>query len=136
MHKFADAVFGTYNSKIALYYIIKLGQIIHNKGIFLNLFRNLKSDLSLAPGPFLVCKGCFEIFTKSKKGSGTSFWCTFSAWFFHKNVLYILILYQWTQFQCHTFFLSQDIKQNVLLSSYLDTPTPCSYQAGWDANQN
>ena len=31
-----------------------------------------------------------------------------------------LILYQWTKFQYHTFFLSQDIKQNVLLSSYLD----------------
>ena len=31
-----------------------------------------------------------------------------------------LILYQWTKFQCHTFFPSQDIKQNVLLSSYLD----------------
>ena len=24
-------------------------------------------------------------------------------------------------FQCHTLFLSQDIKQNVLLSSYLDS---------------
>ena len=32
-----------------------------------------------------------------------------------------LILYQWTKFQCHTFFTSQDIKQNVLLSSYLDS---------------
>ena len=32
-----------------------------------------------------------------------------------------LILYQWTKFQHHTFFLSQDIKQNVLLSSYLDS---------------
>ena len=32
-----------------------------------------------------------------------------------------LILYQWTKFQCHTFFPSQDIKQNVLLSSYLNS---------------
>ena len=32
-----------------------------------------------------------------------------------------LILYQWTEFQCHTLFLSQDIKYNVLLSSYLDS---------------
>ena len=48
----------------------------------------------------------------------------FSALFLHdlpiKNVLY-LILYQWIKFQCHTFFPSQDIKQNVLLSSYLDS---------------
>ena len=27
-----------------------------------------------------------------------------------------LILYQWTKFQCHTLFHSQDIKQNVFLS--------------------
>ena len=32
-----------------------------------------------------------------------------------------LIIYQWTKFQCHTQFLSQDINQNVLLSSYLDS---------------
>ena len=68
---------------------------------------------------FLACNGCFGLFTKIKKGSGTSFWCTFSAWFFHKNVPY-LILYQWTKFQCHALFLSQDIKQNVLLNFYLD----------------
>ena len=39
---------------------------------------------------------------------------------FHENVPY-LILYQWTKFQCHIFFASQDIKQNVLLSSFLDS---------------
>ena len=50
---------------------------------------------------------------------GISFWCTFSAWFSHANVPY-LILYQLTKFQCHIFFASQDIKRNVLLSSYLD----------------
>ena len=31
-----------------------------------------------------------------------------------------LILYQWTKFQRHNLFLPQDIKQNVLLSSYSD----------------
>ena len=67
---------------------------------------------------FPACNGCFGLFTKIKKGSGTSFWCTFSVWFFHKNVSF-LILCQWTQCQCHTFFPSQDIKQNVSLSSYL-----------------
>ena len=39
--------------------------------------------------------------------------------FFHKNVSY-LMLYRWPKFQCHTLFLSQDIKQNMLLSSCLD----------------
>ena len=34
---------------------------------------------------------------------------------------YDLIFYQWTKFQSHTFFASQGIKQNVLLSSYLDS---------------
>ena len=68
---------------------------------------------------FLACNGCFGLFSKITKGSGASFWCTFSAWFFHKNVPY-LILYQWTKFQCHNLLLSQDIKQNVLLNSYLD----------------
>ena len=69
---------------------------------------------------FLACNGCFGLFSKIKKGSGASFWCIFSAWFFHKNVLY-LILYQSTRFQCHTLILSQDIKHNVLLSSYSDS---------------
>ena len=54
-----------------------------------------------------------------KKGSGTSSWYTFYACFFHKNVPYF-ILYQLIKFQRHTFFPSHGIKQNVLLSSYLD----------------
>ena len=56
---------------------------------------------------------------KLKRGLGQFFGAHFLHDFFHKNVPY-LILYQWTKFQCHTLFLSQDIKQNVLLSSYLD----------------
>ena len=62
----------------------------------------------------------FWVVYQIKKGPGTSFWCTFPAWFFHKNVSY-LIFYQWTKFQCHIFLPSQYIKQNVLLSSYLDS---------------
>ena len=69
---------------------------------------------------FLASNGCFGLFTKIKKGSGTSFCCTISAWFYHKSVPY-LKLYQWPGFQCHALFLSQDIKQNVLLSSYLNS---------------
>ena len=38
--------------------------------------------------------------------------------FFMKMVY--LILYLWVTFQYYTFFASQDVKQNVLLSSYLD----------------
>ena len=72
---------------------------------------------------FLACNGCFGLFSKIKKGSGASFWCTFSAWFFYKNVPY-LILYQWTQFQCHTLFLSQDIKQNVIKFLFRQLMTP------------
>ena len=69
---------------------------------------------------FLVCNGCFRLFSKIKKGPGASFWYTFSVWSFHENVPY-LILHQWTKVQCHTLFLFQDIKQNVLLCSYLDS---------------
>ena len=122
---------------------------IPNKGIFLNLFWNPNSDWSLVPGlfcfmffvywkglgskenliilfqnillskEFLACNGCFGLFNKIIKRFGTSFCCIFSAWFFCKNVLY-LILPLWTKFQCCYFFRSQDIKQNVLSSSYLD----------------
>ena len=67
---------------------------------------------------FLAWNGCFGLFTEIKKGSGTSVWCIFSVWFSNENVSH-LILYQWTKFQCHNFSPSQDIKQNVLLSSYL-----------------
>ena len=79
-------------------------------GFLIILFQNV-----LFLKDFLACNGCFGLFRKTKKGSGASFWCAFSAWFFHKNVPY-LILYQWTTFQCHTLFLSRGIKQNVLLS--------------------
>ena len=65
----------------------------------------------------LACNGCFGLFTKIKKWSGTSFWWTFSAWFCHESIPYEII-YQLTKFQCHL-FSSQDLKQNVLLSSYL-----------------
>ena len=59
---------------------------------------------------FLVCNGCFVLSIKIIKRPGTCFCCTFLAWFFYKNVLY-LILHLWAKFQCHTFLTSQDIKQ-------------------------
>ena len=56
---------------------------------------------------------------KLKRGLGLTFHAPFLHNFFHMNILY-LILYQWPKFQCHTLFISQDIKENILLSSYLD----------------
>ena len=56
---------------------------------------------------------------KLKRGLGLTFGAYFLHDFFHKNVPY-LILYQWPKFQCDTLFLSQDIKKNMSLSSYLD----------------
>ena len=56
---------------------------------------------------------------KSKRHLGLAFGAHFLHDFSIKNVLY-LILYQWAKVQCHTLFLSQDIKY-VLLSSYLDS---------------
>ena len=63
---------------------------------------------------FLACIGCFELFVK--RGVST-FWCTFSAYFFHINVPY-LIPYQLTKFQYQTQFPSQNIKQYIFLNSY------------------
>ena len=52
---------------------------------------------------------------KLKRGLGLVFGAHFLHEFYIKKFLY-LILYQQTKFQCHTLFLSQDIKENVLLS--------------------
>ena len=59
------------------------------------------------------------IYKLLKNLSERGFWCIISAWFFHENSPYVT-LYQLTKFQCHIFFPSGDIKQKVLLSSYLD----------------
>ena len=40
---------------------------------------------------FMACNGCFGLFTKNKKRSGTSFWYIFSVWFFHKKVIYLIL---------------------------------------------
>ena len=55
---------------------------------------------------------------KLKRGLGLAFPAHFLHHFSIK--IHYLILHLWTRFQYHTFFPSQDIKQNVLLSSYLD----------------
>ena len=53
---------------------------------------------------------------KLKRSLGLTFGEHFLHDFFHKNVPY-LIVYQWPKFQCHTLFLSEDTKQNMLVSS-------------------
>ena len=55
---------------------------------------------------------------KLKWGLGQAFDSIFCVIYSEKCSLF---LYQWTKFQCHTLFLSQDIKQNVLLSCHLDS---------------
>ena len=86
------------------------------------LFQNI-----LFSKEFLVCNGCFWLFCKIKERSRTrsSFWCTFSAWFFHKNVPY-LILYQWTKFQGHVFLPSKFkfcIRPLLLTGFWIPFPT-------------
>ena len=64
---------------------------------------------------FIACNRCFK-FTKIKKQSGTSFWCMFSEWFFHKNVPH-LILY----LVSIPYLFLLKIWNKMLLSSYLDS---------------
>ena len=79
-----------------------------NKG---NLFKAFWYSAS----KYLICKRIHFYamailgYLSKLKGSGISFCCTFSVWFFHTNVPY-LILYQLRKFQRHIFFPSQDIK--------------------------
>ena len=51
---------------------------------------------------FLVLNGCFGLFTKIIKRFGTCFCCTFSAWFFYRDVLY-LILHLWARSYLYSF---------------------------------
>ena len=105
LHEFADVIFGITQEWLYITTSNLVWWYVTSKEIFVNLFCNLKSDWSLE-----VCAHFF-------------------AWFFHKNVPY-LTLYQWTKFQCHTFFHSQDIKPNVLFSSYLDSSW-CHVISSW-----
>ena len=75
--------------------------------ILIILFQNI-----LFSKGFLACNGYLGYLPKLKRGLGLAF----GAHFLHD-----LSNNQWTEFQCHTFFPSQDIKQDVLLSSYLDS---------------
>ena len=58
---------------------------------------------------------------KLKRCLGLAFGAHFLHDFSIKMFCIYLILYQWKKFQCHILLLSQDIKLNVLVSSYLDS---------------
>ena len=47
-------------------------------------------------------------------------WPSFGLHFQHDFFLKIFLYYQFSGIQCDNFIPSQDIKQNMLLSSYLD----------------
>ena len=58
---------------------------------------------------FQHAKSVLGYLAKLKRGLGL----TFGTHFLHD-------FFNFSKFQCHTLFLSQDIKKNMLLSSYLD----------------
>ena len=60
------------------------------------------------------------VFCQNKKGVWDQLLVHIFSMIFHK-IVPDLIIYHLTKFQCHTFFPSQDIKPNVLLSSDLDS---------------
>ena len=60
-----------------------------------------------------------DYLAKLKRGLGIAFGAHFLHDFSKKN--FFLIPYQWTKFLCYTLFLSQNIKHNVLLHSYLNS---------------
>ena len=93
-----------------------LGEKENIKLIFWRVFDNSFSKSLIFKR--VCCKHWLLLAIYQKKGFGTSFWWTFSAYFFHKTVSY-LIFYQLTKFQHQNFFFSQDIKKYAFLSSCL-----------------
>ena len=87
---------------------------------FLRVFDNLSKYLIYFQKNFLHTMAVLVYLPKLKRGLELAFGAYFLHEFSIKIVLY-LILYQQTKFQCHNFFPSKDIKQYVLLSSYLDS---------------
>ena len=69
---------------------------------------------------FLRAMTVLGYLAKLKGGVGLAFGAHFVHDFSMKMFL-ISFPINGTKFQCHTLFLSQDIKQNVLFSSYLDS---------------
>ena len=102
---------------------------------FLRVFDNpLSKYFFLLLKKFLVCNGCFGIFTKIKRGSETSFWCIFSSWFFHKNVFLfntlwmskvsVSYLFSFPRYQtkCIIKFLYRQLMMSQTIRFMLDQP--------------
>ena len=95
LHIFADVIF-----KISqkLLYITSSNLVrlyITNKGIFLKLFRNLKSDWSLAPDPFCFWQFCPLKVTGFERKNKINFlktfwWSSFKILYFKKNFLHAM----------------------------------------------
>ena len=58
LHKFEDLIFGKTQKPSNIIPLNLVRLYINNKGIFVNLFFNWKSDWSLVPNPF--CFGNFD----------------------------------------------------------------------------
>ena len=65
---------------------------------------------------FLACNGCFGLFTKLKRSLALAF----GAHFLHDYSIKMFLI-NLSMDKVSTFFPSQNNKQNVLLSSYLDS---------------
>ena len=65
---------------------------------------------------FLHTMDVLGYLAKLERGLGLAFGARFQH-----DFSIIMFSIQWTKFQYHISFLSQDIKHNVLLSSYLDS---------------
>ena len=71
---------------------------------------------SLFSKDFIACIGCFGLSTKINKRFGTTFRCTFSAYFFNKDVPYLIL--NWLHFNVRPIFLLK-ISNNMFLNSCL-----------------
>ena len=101
------------NMKSAFYFIQKVLFIVVF-GVFSFPFHTCQKDKWKWNNSWcheLACITCFA--TWKVTGQCSPDWCALSAWFFHKNVPY-LILYQSTKFQCHTFFPFEDMKKCII----------------------
>ena len=77
---------------------------------------------------FLASSSCSGLFTKTKKGPGTSFWCTFSAWFVHKSItidkvsISFLCFFSRYQRKCVTKFLFKQLMTSKTLKFVFSHP--------------
>ena len=88
LHKLADIIFGITQKPFYITSSNLVRQYITNKGIFLNLFCNVKSDWSLVPGSFYFSKSCPVKETELKKKKKLTFFKGFLIILF-ENILFL-----------------------------------------------